>query len=155
MMINKYLVPSNNFSPTFQHSTVPFSRFLTNSTLSQVSSLTRTQEMHACKYKLSTLTRIYDPGIVSNNTILITIRIKQNPTLLFFHFLSDVTPKDWIELIPYRIQLETFLQIHYLACISSCSWVQCIDVQCLFELSPFPVVLLVQKMIFSQLISWS
>ena len=94
MMINKYLVPSNNFSPTFQHSTVPFSRFLTNSTLSQVSSLTRTQEMHACKYKLSTLTRIYDPGIVSNNTILITIRMKQNPTELSFHSLSDVTPKD-------------------------------------------------------------
>jgi len=94
MMINKYLVPSNNFSPMFQHSTVPFSRFLTNSTLSQVSSLTRTQEMHACKYKLSTLTRIYDPGIVSNNTILITIRMKQNPTELSFHFLSDVTPKD-------------------------------------------------------------
>ena len=33
--------------------------------------------MHACKYKLSTLTRIYDPGIVSNNIILVTIRIKQ------------------------------------------------------------------------------
>ena len=65
MMINKYLVPSNNFSPTVQHSTVPLSRFLTNSTLSQVSSLTRMQEMHACKYKLSTLTRIYDPGIVT------------------------------------------------------------------------------------------
>ena len=80
MMINKYLVPSNNFSPKFQHSTVPLSRFLTNSTLSQVSSLTRTQGMLACKYKLSTLTDIYDPGIVSNNTILITIRIKQNPT---------------------------------------------------------------------------
>ena len=50
--------------------------------------------MYACKYKMSTLTHIYDPGIVSNNTILITIRIKQNPTELSFHFLSDVTPKD-------------------------------------------------------------
>ena len=79
----------------FQHSTVPVSRFLNNSTLSQVSSLTRTQEMHACKYKLSTLARIYDPGIVSKSTIVITIRIKQNPTELSFHFLSDVTPKDY------------------------------------------------------------
>jgi len=92
-MINKYLVPSNNFSNVSALNGA-FSRFLTNSTLSQVSSLTRTQEMHACKYKLSTLTRIYDPGIVSNNTILITIRMKQNPTELSFHFLSDVTPKD-------------------------------------------------------------
>ena len=95
MMINKYLVPSNNFSPTFQHSMVPLSSFLIDSTLNQVSSLTQMQELYTSKHKLSTLTRIYDPGIVSNNTILITIRIKQKiPTELSFHFLSDVTPKD-------------------------------------------------------------
>ena len=120
MMIN--LSPLTNFSPMFQHSTVPLSRFLIDSTLSQVSSLTRTQELHACKYKLSTLTRMYYPGIVSNNTILVTIRIKQKSQQNYLSTFSDVTPKDWIELIPYRIQRKTFLQIHYLACISSCSY---------------------------------
>ena len=58
MMINEYLVPSNNFSPTFQHSTVPFDSN-SGTTCMQI--------------QMSTLTRIYDPGIVSNNTKLVTI----------------------------------------------------------------------------------